>query len=524
MAEKRYSENETERFKQETHLPTLAQDRYGMVLDKRKSTSKTLVLQHPDGADRFIMSQNPSSGHWTYFESGAGEGGRDSGTVIDFVQNRENLSFTQAKDALREYLGNPEIEQVNTQAARQSEQSAKEAEAKKLERVDLENKMRRQSTDLNPSNYLMQERGIERQTLEDPRFAPKVRTNRHGTAIFPYTTMKDRETESSFGGYEMRGAYEKDGETKQLRHFAQPRGVEKGVWVAGKPSKASHIVITEAPIDALSYAQHIGDVGNKNSNIAYVATGGSPSSEAQRVLGKINQMNPEASMTLAMDHGEGGKRFEERVSEAMPGKAYDKDLPGRGKDWNEEIQINKRELEKSQSREPDTLQAVNSMVDQARGNQNPGLSRDEALANAGALHGRDGLDEMMKNFQKDIEQEVGSQNPVHSAQGTTVENAIVAGEGGRTATANTAYVAESRKGLDVVPPTPEVREAWEVTATRPENGMSSAAKEAKRANDEKNKERDDGRGRDGGEGRGSGSPGLRPDMSKRDAPGMEMSM
>src|SRR5580700_1206091 len=72
----------------------------GYVLDRKESWRGSAVMRHPNG-DKIIISRKPD-GHYTFFSVRTD---RDSGTIIDFIQNRRRSNLGAIRKELRSWLG-----------------------------------------------------------------------------------------------------------------------------------------------------------------------------------------------------------------------------------------------------------------------------------------------------------------------------------------------------------------------------------------------------------------------------------
>ena len=87
-----------ERFKTEINLVSYAQSQ-GYEYLKRESPRNSAVLRHNSG-DKIVVTTD-IDGHGVYFSL---RDDADKGTIIDFVQNRRNLSLTEVRKELRDWL------------------------------------------------------------------------------------------------------------------------------------------------------------------------------------------------------------------------------------------------------------------------------------------------------------------------------------------------------------------------------------------------------------------------------------
>jgi hypothetical protein len=118
-------------------------------------------MRHPDG-DKIIIARN-QSGHWVYFSV---KDEADSGSIVDFIQNRTDQNLGQVRQALRAWRGNG---LPVTSYAPQVERSHKDRGriVAMYQRMQI----------LTRSHAYLEERGIPGAILTNPRFADRIRTD-----------------------------------------------------------------------------------------------------------------------------------------------------------------------------------------------------------------------------------------------------------------------------------------------------------------------------------------------------------
>src|SRR5208283_1748758 len=154
-------------FKREIDLRQFAVS-LGYEMDRDESWRGSTVLR--SGADKIVVKRN-GNGHYVFFSV---RDDSDNGTVIDFLQRRENLSLGAVRQILRPWIGRPAIP----------------SQFPKLEptcpdRMRVESEYRRMSNALRHP-YLEQERCLPASLLSLPRFTGRVRIDRRGNAVFPH--------------------------------------------------------------------------------------------------------------------------------------------------------------------------------------------------------------------------------------------------------------------------------------------------------------------------------------------------
>nr|WP_263458827.1 DUF3991 domain-containing protein [Bathymodiolus japonicus methanotrophic gill symbiont] len=159
-------------------------------------------------------------GHGIYFSVSHG----DSGSIIDFVQNRKNLNLGQVRKELRGFAGFTDVsEYQNYKKPIKSNKDTAQA-AFVLAQAGI--------TDEHP--YLLNERLINSETLKDPRFSRSVKIDFRNNAIFPHFNS------GGVAGFEI----------KNNGFTGYAKGGEKGLWYSSNITRAEKIVIVESAIDA----------------------------------------------------------------------------------------------------------------------------------------------------------------------------------------------------------------------------------------------------------------------------------
>lgn len=318
--------DELENFKLKINLVEYAAS-IGYSLVKSDSTRNSKVMKRGDSK---IVIATGEAGHGIYFNV---HNDRDSGSIIDFVKNRENINLGQVRKILRKFSGQP---------SNQIPELSKPVRVKK----DIQNILLRyaQTVEETPE-YLIEKRLIGEKILKDNRFVSMIRTDpKTGNAVFPFYNAR------GLCSYEYRG--------EGYRGMAS--GSEKGLWHSKGIVSADTIVICESVIDALSYAE-MAQTFETNENAAYVSFGGTMSeNQEQLLIMLINNAskNKHILLVLAVDNDKVGMSYIEKFKNWIDGEpalisnvSYVIDTPSArtGKDWNEALQnLKKQQIEEKQ--------------------------------------------------------------------------------------------------------------------------------------------------------------------------------
>ena len=168
-------DTELDSFKSSIDLRAYAASQ-GYQLDRKESWRGSAVMRHPKG-DKIIIKQDAASGHYVYFSV---RDDRDNGTIIDFVQYRQNLSLGAVRKELRPWIGQPPVP-VPTYAPlvkTTKDRARVESAYAKL-------------PDASRHPYLENERALPASVLASERFAGRIRLEyvenvRLPNAVFPH--------------------------------------------------------------------------------------------------------------------------------------------------------------------------------------------------------------------------------------------------------------------------------------------------------------------------------------------------
>jgi len=241
----------------------------------------------------------------------------DHGTVIDFLQRRENLTLGAVRQILRPWIGRPAIP---------SQFPKLEPTSPDRKRVETEY---RRMADALQHPYLEHERRLPASLLSSPRFAGRVRIDRRGNAVFPHFDV------AGLCGYEIKN--------QGFTGFAS--GGKKGLWFSHTGPGDQRLVLAESAIDALSHAALFPDVKDRTR---YASLGGKPNAQQPGLLQTTIARLPEgAEIVAAFDADEAGRMLVNVVGLAVASVASRTERhlislvhlpPQDGEDWNQVLQ------------------------------------------------------------------------------------------------------------------------------------------------------------------------------------------
>ena len=305
-------DRELETFKREIDLPQFAAG-LGYEVDRRESWRGSTVLRR--GADKIVVKRN-RNGHDVFFSV---RDDRDHGTVIDFLQRRQNLSLGAIRQILRPWIGRPAA----------ALPFFPKLEPTGPDRMRVESEYGCMTTALRHP-YLERERCLPAALLGAPRFAGRVRIDGHGNAVFPHFDT------AGLCGYEIKN--------RGFTGFAC--GGKKGLWVSHIRPGDRRLVLTESALDALSHATLFPDAEDQTR---YASLGGKPNfNQPSLVRTAIARLRPRSEIVAAFDTDDAGRMLVEMARAAVTSVAIETGrtdlmfrahLPEKeGEDWNQVLQ------------------------------------------------------------------------------------------------------------------------------------------------------------------------------------------
>lgn len=298
---------ELDQFKTKINLVNYAQNN-GYQLDQNKSSINCIVLKDNQG-DKILVGLDKTDNHYFYYSLTTET---DKGSIIDFIQKRKNLNLGEVRKELRPWINNnysPTYKSTNKSSIKLTPTSK--------DKYQIVAQFESFQT-INNHPYLNQ-RGINQDTIKNPRFKGTIYLDSRQNAIFSH---RDRE---GVCGYELRN--------HNFKGFSN--GGTKGLWVSNSSSKDEKLVICESPLDCLSYHQLFPD-----DHTRYFATSGTLSQKQKDLLRtafeKFDQKKGE--IIIATDKDIGGEEIAQKLKEIAPKTAQVfRHAPKYQKDWNEAL-------------------------------------------------------------------------------------------------------------------------------------------------------------------------------------------
>jgi hypothetical protein len=301
------SDIELDAFKREIDLRQLAVS-LGYAIDRRESWRGSTVLRRR--GDKIVVKRH-GNGHYVFFSV---RDEHDHGTIIDFVQRRQNRSLGAVRKLLRPWIGRPAISM-----------QFPALEPTSPDRMRVECAYRRMS-EVPRYPYLEQERCVPAAVLLSPRFMGRIRLDCRGNTVFPHFDA------AGLCGYEIKN--------RGFTGFAA--GGEKGLWFSHTRCDDRRLILTESAIDALSHAALFPDAEDRTR---YASLGGKPSRRQMGLLeATIATLAEGAEIVAAFDADHAGRRLAgalRQIVAAVTSRTGRSDLIFKshlptqdGKDWN----------------------------------------------------------------------------------------------------------------------------------------------------------------------------------------------
>ena len=289
---------------------------------RKKDGIKWPVLKDEISGDKIIIVNPQSISNQGYFNP---QDLKDKGTLINFVKNRLGSIFPYLNG--KSEAGNINAVLYNYQCLPMPKKDLFKIDANNLvsEYSEKEFHIPDGLSELKDPTYLYF-RGIQSQTINKNLFKGKifnVKSNEYNNIGFPYY--------NAFGdivGFELRN--------KQFRHVIEGTDRSFGIWHSNLPQTLESEILTESPIDALSYHQLKG-----KKNTLYVSFGGSVTfGQLETVKSIISSANvsPELKIISAVDNDEMGRIYTQKFKETFSENIVE-DFP-RLKDYNEDLKKN----------------------------------------------------------------------------------------------------------------------------------------------------------------------------------------
>lgn len=290
----------------------------GYTIDKSRDTPHYRAYSNHEIGDKVYIPKNSRYGIPNYYVNQFDND--DKGTIVDFIMTREKKTLDETRLTLRDFQQGY-VPQKAVQA-----QSLPEDENRKKRQQYIVEKI----ATTNPSaldELYMEKRLLSAATRHHPAFEGKVQLNEVADKkwiVFPLEDTHGKPT-----GLSMKT----EGKERIL-------GEKSGVWISNptkEKAKVDKLIITEHPIDAMSYHQLHG-VSQEKHNIIYLSTAGNPSQRQMDVIEqKAVTLQPE-EIVLANDNDRAGHQYNEKYEEKLKDTEIQITIEKpQFKDWNADV-------------------------------------------------------------------------------------------------------------------------------------------------------------------------------------------
>jgi hypothetical protein len=286
----------------------------GWTLDRKESTRRSLKYRR--GAGEIVIVNHDDRGWWDPQKLPTEPGGR--GDVFSLVQRLDpSLNFGLVRKALRSLVG-----VAPAYPAFKPRRRGKGEDKPPAQRWEARRRLRRGSLTW---RYLAEVRCLPGCVLAFAADADAVREGPYGSAWFAHRANDGRLT-----GIEMRGLH--------YRGFTT-NGSKSLFRLPGSHGVITRLVVTEAPIDALSFAA----LERIHTDTLYAATaGGIGPDTIVALIGLLTELatHPCSRLIVATDADTAGDRYAVRLTEiaAEAGVPAERALPPDGlNDWNDTL-------------------------------------------------------------------------------------------------------------------------------------------------------------------------------------------
>ena len=303
-----------DRFKRDISLPEFFSSR-GYVLRENESSQNSMVMHRAADNGKVVVAKGYPKGFWIFFSVRSNE----SGTILDAaVMEGMGADVAEAAKALTPYLGGGSGHLKGFETPARVKQMALALEPHQTNRSGIQRSF--DKTSVITHHLYVEYRGISTEITAHHRFKGCIRKDDYGNAVFPHHDRK------GVCGFEMRN--------HKFRGFA--KGGSKGLWHSACWEQDTQLLICEATLDALSYAQlHPEEL----MHTRYFSTGGKVTPEQQQlVVAALKRMEGKGSIIIAQDNDEAGEGFAALIEELAPENVpITRALPLEGKDWNDSL-------------------------------------------------------------------------------------------------------------------------------------------------------------------------------------------
>jgi hypothetical protein len=268
----------------------------GYTLDKSRNTKRYLAYHHEERGDKVYVPMDNRYKIASYYVNQFDR--TDQGTLVDFVMSREKKSLEEARLLLRNF------HPAHPGEARAKEQLQAEADEQQKRHRYVMDRILKEGV-LRDISYL-RSRFLEEDTIHARAFKGKVLQNNAPDGRFWVFPLREP------GQTRVKGMALKNAEGERIL------GKRQGLWISS-PDKnlraaVDQVLITESPIDAMSYYQLHKD---RKENTVYISTAGNPAKEQLKALKEFIRQQKVPQVILASDNDKTGRQYNKDYRELI---------------------------------------------------------------------------------------------------------------------------------------------------------------------------------------------------------------
>jgi hypothetical protein len=327
----------------------------GYTLDKSRNTRRYMAYHHEARGDKIYVPLDNRYPVPSYYVNQFDK--IDKGTIVDFVMSREKKSLEEARLLLKDFHPVPAGKE-NTK-----EQLRAEGDAQQKRHRYVMDKILKEGA-LKDYSYL-RSRFLEEDTIQARAFRGKV--------------LQNEAPDGRFWVFPLREPGQKGVEGMALKNAEGERvlGKRQGLWISNpdKNIRASveQVLITESPIDAMSYYQLYKD---RKENTVFISTAGNPAKEQLKAVKEYIREHNILKVVLGSDNDKAGRQYNKDYRELIgelnregKGRAVEiKEVVPVFKDFNADIRARKllelRQLEQQDMSRPRHLEQMQPLKEE----------------------------------------------------------------------------------------------------------------------------------------------------------------
>ena len=348
----------------------------GYVSDKERDTPRYRAFSNEVTQDKVYVPINKAYANPNFYVNQ--HDSQDKGTVVNFVMTRQQKDLNEARQTLREYLGQGYMPSPEKRIDSEKNTDAEEVAKKKRQDFVVQRITQGES---GVNEVYLQKRLLLHDTRNHVAFQEVVKLNEAPDARFVAFPLKDEL--GNVSGLAMKSP------TKE--RFL---GNRDGAWVSS-PTRSDQAIdkaiITEDPVDAMSYHQLRGN--RSQENVVYISPAGNPSVNQLSVIKEHIILIDPKSVVLANDNDLPGKEYDRKYQQTLKDIGIPVQVEkSTFKDWNADLfaqQVYRSRLLDRSNPHPERLadpekirapKEVEKIIQDRDKKQYPSLSDDPSLA------------------------------------------------------------------------------------------------------------------------------------------------